>query len=311
MNDLVKADQKYGLSTQGMSPGLAIMFNDALYERCKDIARNMSEARGFTPPHLLGKPHACFNVVQQSITWRLNPPAVAMSTYETPGGRIGYEGKLVQAILENSGHLEGPVRFEHIGDWSKIQGKWKEATSAKGNKYAVPGWDAKDEEGLGVKVIAKIRNEREPREFVMWLRECYPRNSTLWSLRPSQQICYTAVRAFGNVAAPGILLGVPFDSDMGGEMIDVTPSRPMREEFYAAEGKAGEAQEGDLPSPSPAPPAESSDETEEPGHYEAMQLGIKARRENKPRKCPVEIPVDYEPTWLAGWDEADAEMQAK
>lgn len=77
----------------------------------------------------------------------------------------------------------------------------------------------------------------------------------------------------------------------------------------AAEGKAGEAQEGDLPSPSPAPPAESSEE-EEPGHYEAMQLGYKARQENKPRKCPPEMQA-FEEAWCSGWDECDAEMRSK
>ena len=104
-----KADGHYGIPTDGMAPGLAIMFNDRLYARCRDMALDMSKAEGFTPAHLLGKPYACFAVLTRAITWKLDPLAVAQSTYQTPGGKIGYEGKLVQAILENSGKFEGPM----------------------------------------------------------------------------------------------------------------------------------------------------------------------------------------------------------
>ena len=126
MNAIVQApaESSFGISTAGMAPGLAIMFNDALYERCKQIAGVMSRAAGFTPEHLIGKTEACFAVVTRAITWKLDPLAVGQSTYSTPGGKIGYEGKLVQAILENSGHLEGGVKFEHFGDWARIRGKW-------------------------------------------------------------------------------------------------------------------------------------------------------------------------------------------
>lgn len=233
MTDLVKADSSYGLPVSGMAPGLAIMFNDALYERCKQIAHVMSKANGFTPRHLLGQGEACFAVVTRSITWKLDPLAVAQSTYQTPNGAVGYEGKLIQAILENSGHLVGPVTFEHFGDWSKIQGRWKKGKSAKGYEIPVQGWTDEDENGLGVTVRAQVRGEERQREFSMLLRECYPRNSTLWVLRPSQQICYTAARAFGNIAAPGLLMGVPFSGDEDeATMIDMTPSsRPSRADF--------------------------------------------------------------------------------
>jgi hypothetical protein len=117
-----------------MAPGLAIMFDDRLYHRCRDMAMDMAKAEGFTPPHLLGKPYACFAVLTRAITWKLDPLAVAGATYQTPGGRIGYEGKLVQAILENSGKFEGPITYEHIGDWSKIRGRWKKVKSDKGRE---------------------------------------------------------------------------------------------------------------------------------------------------------------------------------
>lgn len=242
MEVAIKADNSYGLPVDGMAPGLAIMFNEALYTRCKEIARIMSSAVGFTPRHLINAPEACFAVVTRAITWKLDPLAVAQSTYQTPNGAVGYEGKLVQAILMNSGKIEGPITFEHIGEWARITGKWVKGKSAKGYEIPVQGWKDQDEEGLGVIVRAQIKGEERPREHTVWMRECYPRNSTLWPLRPSQQICYTAVRAFANVAAPELLMGVPFDGENDGTMIDVTPmaERPTRAQPKREEPKSEE-----------------------------------------------------------------------
>lgn len=315
MNALVQPDKTYGLPTTGMAPGLAIMFNDALYDRCKQIAAVMSRANGFTPRHLLGQTEACFAVVTRSITWKLDPLAVAQSTYQTPNGAVGYEGKLVQAILENSGHLEGPVTFEHIGDWSKVQGKWKKGKSAKGYEIPMQGWEDKDEEGLGVIVRAKVRGEREPREFTMWLRECFPRNSTLWPIRPSQQICYTAVRAFANIAAPGLFMGVPFSSDMeDGTMIDVSP-RPERRDFTESATRDAEQSKAEPTAATvgSASTAEAVDhetgEITEVGVPEAMELGREARCENRPRRPTDGLTEAEAEAWKAGWDEIDEEMQ--
>jgi hypothetical protein len=153
-------DSKYGLPTSfGMAPGLAVLFNDALYNRCIDVAQVMANARGITPPHLIGKTHSCFAVVTNAITWRLNPFHVGQCTYETPGGKVGYEGKLVQAILENSGSIVGGIEFEHYGPWEKIEGRFKEAVSGKGNKFFQADWKQEDERGVGVIVRAKVKGE--------------------------------------------------------------------------------------------------------------------------------------------------------
>jgi hypothetical protein len=217
-----------------MAPGLAIMLDDKLYKRFRELAYDMSEAAGFTPEHLLGKPYACFAVVTRAITWKLDPMAVAGSTYMTPGGKIGYEGKLIHAIIENSGRIEGTITYEYFGDWDKVRGKHVMGKSAKGHPIPVQGWKPEDEEGLGIFIRAQVKKEAEPRELRFLLKSCYPRNSTLWATRPDQQICYTGARAFGNLCVPTLIMGVPFDTDEGavGTMIDVSP-RPKRGDFVS------------------------------------------------------------------------------
>lgn len=328
----IKADDDYGLASIGaMSPALAILFNDKLYQRCKEIATLMSKAEGFTPGHLIGKGEACFSVVQMSIAWRMNPQAVALSTYSTPGGKIGYEGKLVQAILENSGYFVGPITYELYGEWDRVRGKFEYKKNDKGKTYPVPKWTVADEEGLGVKVRGQVRGEATMREADLLLSECYPRNSTLWALRPSQQIKYAAARIFGNVAAPGILLGVPFDNDFdsGERMRDVTPARsamidPNAEDLDDRDMMPATAEEPAKASSEPAKASSSIDpETGElieeqeplPGEVDqpefsaadAYAAGAKAFSDGSARSAPAAYTEAHKGAWLEGYDEAQRE----
>ncbi|HZT90355.1 MAG TPA: recombinase RecT [Stellaceae bacterium] len=250
------------LPTGTMSPAIAIMLDEKLFERAKQIATYLSRAEGFTPPHLIGKVESCFAVVTRSLTWKLDPYAVAQSTYQTPGGKVGYEGKLCQAILENSGKLDGPVKYEFYGDWSKVQGKFKIQTSQKGTKYPAPSWHEADEIGLGVIVRAQVHGEAEPRELRFDLVQAFPRNSTLWATDPKTQLCYAAVRRFGSVAAPGLFMGVPFDRedfDPALHAKDVTPPRPQRSDFVQRPAER-HGVVGEINASRPAAPLSEADE---------------------------------------------------
>jgi hypothetical protein len=232
------------------SPALRIMLDEVLFEKAKAMAHYMAGAKGFIPKHLEGNTHACFAVVVRAITWKMDPYAVAAGTYQTPGGQVGYEGKLIQAVVENSGKLDpayGGLRPEYFGDWSKVQARFTMKTSAKGNQYPAPGWTPADEEGLGVIVTGKIKGEAEPRELRFLLKQAFPRNSTLWATDPETQLWYTAVRRFANVRMPGLLLGLPDEGGPEyGQMIDVTPQpaepRPTR---ASVRSKAAERQKPD------------------------------------------------------------------
>lgn len=276
-------------SLMKMSPGLALFFNDAVYARCKAIAGHMSKAEGMTPRHLLGKPEACFAVISRSITWNLDPQAVAMATYQTPGGSIGYYGTLIQAILEASGAFEGGIIFKHEGDWKKVQAKFKIVTGQKGGSYPVPTWGPEEAEGLSVIVSGKMKGEVEPRTLRFELNEAFPLNSPLWATAPNRQICYTAVRAFGNICTPALIMGVPFDVNPTGfydgtPMQDITPERgpstPARPnnafarqepeapkptgEAETGQGQAQEAQDGDPGDGATAALSEATDTQDKP-----------------------------------------------
>jgi RecT family protein len=312
----IKPDADYGLPAVRMAPGLALLFNDKLYERCKQVATIMSGAKGFTPPHLIGSSEACFGVVQMALTWGLTPQLVAASTYATPGGKIGYEGKLVQGILENSGWVEGSIQYQMVGDWNKVRGKFKKMTSQKGGEYHVPDWKEEDEEGLGVIVRAKVRGEEQPREMEpLMLRSCWPRLSTQWALQPELQIKYRACRQFANTVAPGIFMGVPFDAaEELSTMRDITPARPVRDEFEAPKQAASLID----PKQAPTHNEETGEITGEDPRPEVSVADAfeRGRQDRDAKKALRAVPPEWrepgeEPfaeAWQAGWRARDAEI---
>lgn len=311
MADTIHADPDFhqvtGLpATIKMAPGLALFFNEQLYARCAKLATVMAKAEGTTPKHLLGKTEACFAVISRSITWNLDPFAVACSTYQTPGGSLGYEGKLIQAILENSGRFAGPILFEHVGDWSKVRRKFKLQSGQNGKgQYPVPTWGEKEAEGLSVIVRGQMKTEAEPRMLEFFLDEAFPLNSPLWATAPSRQICYTAVRAFANLAAPGVLLGVPFDVDptgFYGEPMDINerPAKtPAKDNPFVRKPDAAEVQpesttqvkNDDMPLPEHLKRA-APEPQGEPAAAEAAQSGEAQAAEGEPAQAQAEQTVE-------------------
>ena len=237
------------ITMRNMPISLRIIFDDRLRGRIEAAAKEMAEAKGFTPPHLLDKPAACKVVIIRSIGWGLEPYQVAMSTYEVEG-RVGYEGKLVRAIAEHSGLFRGAIRHEYYGDWSKLprpsfkiveeeverKSKFEQGgTYKKKITKAVPAWEywGAIEQGLGVTISATMASTGEVESIDFDLVDAYPRNATTWPTRPKLQLLNPAIRAFVNHCQSSVLMGVRFQDDApdyAAEAVDITPAdqQPQR-----------------------------------------------------------------------------------
>ncbi len=217
--DIARIEPIGNLATEfgaGLPPSLQILLNEGVYNRIKQLAQLMSNAKGITPDHLIGKGEACFAVINIALDAKLNPHFVARHMYQTPGGQLGYDGALVHAMLANSGQFIGQPNFDYSGDWSKLIGKFVIKEGQRGGKFPVPTWTDKDAIGLGIIVRWQVRGEAKPR---IWpgekepfqLVQCFPLNSPLWATDPKTQIAYLAIRRFANQAAPGILGAAAYD----------------------------------------------------------------------------------------------------
>jgi hypothetical protein len=215
---------------------LRIWFDPRIMRTIERLAQAMARSDVAVPVHLRNKPFACASVIRSSMLWRLNPDGVAASTFETPGGTLGFMGRLCNAIIQASGHLkDGQVpRFEHVGDWKKVTRKFRLVESTKKfdehgrpQKYPERLWNERDAEDLGIYVHIPLKDRDQTLRFPdgdpFWLNQAFPLFSTLWATDPRTQICYLVIRRAVNVALPGLMLGVPFDDDAyGQDMRDIT-----------------------------------------------------------------------------------------
>lgn len=192
----------------------ASMILGPAWDRIQAFGKMMARGGITVPRHLHGNEADCAAVTMQALTWGMNPFAVAQKTHVTQGGALGYESQLVNAVIQNSGELEGDPQYEHFGDWTKVLGKVEERKSDKGGKYYVATYTKADEAGLGVIVRATLRGESKPRELELLMSQAYPRFSTQWATDPKQQICYLALRKFVRLHKPGVLLGVYTDDEL-------------------------------------------------------------------------------------------------
>ncbi|MBJ9273748.1 recombinase RecT [Citrobacter freundii] len=186
---------------------ISILTNGELFERLRTLSVVMANSGAFVPDHFRGKPDACMAVVMQAARWGMDPFAVAQKTHIVSGS-LGYEAQLINAVITKMSPTKDRLHYDWFGPWEKIIGRFVERTNGQGKKYIAPGWDLKDEAGVGVRVWATMKGEEEPRELVIMLSQAQVRNSTLWASDPRQQLAYLAVKRWARLYCPDVILGV-------------------------------------------------------------------------------------------------------
>ncbi|HGH3375053.1 TPA: RecT family recombinase [Kluyvera cryocrescens] len=190
-----------------MIDNISILTNGELFDRLRTLSTVMANSGAFVPDHFRGKPDACMAVVMQAARWGMDPFAVAQKTHIVSGA-LGYEAQLVNAVITKMSPTKDRLHYDWFGSWENIIGRFVERTSGQGKKYIAPGWDLKDEAGVGIRVWATMKGEDEPRELVLMLSQAQVRNSTLWASDPRQQLAYLAVKRWARLYCPDVILGV-------------------------------------------------------------------------------------------------------
>lgn len=85
----------------------------------------------------------CFLVTNQAIRWRMDPFAVAQHVYVTKG-RLGYEGKLIAAVINSRPAIEKRLSYEYSGEGESrkviVSGKLKNETEVRTIEGTVAAW---------------------------------------------------------------------------------------------------------------------------------------------------------------------------
>ncbi|WP_017445769.1 RecT family recombinase [Gayadomonas joobiniege] len=250
----------------------SLLFNPNMMQALDNVARLMASGKSTVPDHLKNNPADCFALVMQAAQWKMNPFAVAQKT-ATIGGKLVYEGQLVNAVIASNAPVKERLRFEHFGDWNKVLNKHVLKKGQSGKEYAAIGWDPRDEQGLGVTVSAHIIGEDEPRVEHVYLAQCHPRFSTYWATNPKVQITYTAARIWARMHCPDVLLGVYTPDEMEETARpyerDVTPQSTGNSAkdltgFLAGQGKVNNQSEAEAGTNNHEFSAPESTESEQP-----------------------------------------------
>lgn len=167
----------------------AAIFSPEGMDRLVRFATLMADSKATVPSHLAGKPADCLAVTMQAAQWGMNPYAVAQATHLV-NGTLGYEAKLVNAVVSSSSLLANRLNYRWDGDWSKVNGKTDKSPN------------------LTVTVWATLKGESEPRELTISMAQAGVRNSPLWEHDPRQQLAYLCVKRWARLHAPDVLLGV-------------------------------------------------------------------------------------------------------
>lgn len=179
MNAVAKMEQPQHLQ---VSNALSFQSMDQIMR----LAEMMSKA-SLVPAHLQQKPADCLLVCEQAARWGMSPFAVAQAT-SVIQGKLMYEGKLVSAVLNSSGALNGRISFDVAKD------------------------------GSSCTASAVLRGESQPKTVTVKIAEVKTANP-MWTKQPEQQLCYSAARVWARRHCPEVMLGVYTP-----EEFDVTPA---------------------------------------------------------------------------------------
>lgn len=211
-----------------------LLMNPESFKTVQTIAEQL--VKSSVGKNIKGNVGDAFAVTLDALSKGLNPFQVAGEAHISQSGIVSYSAKVVNAVIISKAPIKKRPEFVYIGDWTKILGKVEERKSDSGGKYYVATWKPADEVGLGVQCVVALRNEDSPRVLELMMSQCWPRFSTQWATDPKQQICYAAVRKWGRLYSPDVMLGMyssdelPGDDrhapkDMGAaEVVDEVPS---------------------------------------------------------------------------------------
>jgi hypothetical protein len=168
-----------------------LYFNPDTFKQLLAVGNLMAKS-SLVPKHLAGHPEDCFLIAAQAFRWRLDPFAVAQHTFVV-SGKLGYEGKLIAAIINS--RIGSPLDYiyEGTGDGRKV--------TVTG---CLPGSDTK-RSVTGTVGDWKTANEN-------------------WKKDPDQMLGYRGARTWARRYAPEVALGLVAEDEIPPTpMVDVTP----------------------------------------------------------------------------------------
>jgi len=181
--------QKNAIARPVVQDATVAVMDSARFEQLQRIAMTLA-AGTLTPRHLIvpGDREAtianCFRVANQAIRWGYDPFAVADESYVVHG-RLGYQGKLVAAVVNTRARLLGRLSYSFTGEGPKMT----------------------------VTVSGQFEGEAKPRTVSLSVAQAKTENQ-MWSVDPEQKLVYSGTIRWARRHCPEVVMGVLTDDDL-------------------------------------------------------------------------------------------------
>jgi hypothetical protein len=163
---------------------VSLYMSAPVFDQLQRVANLMAHSM-LVPEHLRGKVADCFLVCSQAIRWGMDPFAAAQHIYIVHG-KVGWEGKIVAAIINSKLPKGGKLRYEYSGPE-----------------------DMPDRE---VVVYGTLPGEKEPRTVKGTIKKWATKNEQWTS--GDQMLAYRGAREWARRHMPEAVLGVYSDDEV-------------------------------------------------------------------------------------------------
>lgn len=176
----------------------------------------------------------CFLVVNQAMSWKMNPFAVAQHTYVNEG-KLGFEGKLIAAAINSNPAVVKRLNYVYSGEGMKRK----------------------------VVVSAQLSSDEEPRTVEgtveQWLTKTKAGQvNAMWVKQPDQQLCYRGAREWARRWFPEVIVGVFGDDELDFERGDTITTLKHGPSGLKSHLGAGEKKVDDVVDAEVVPPADEA-----------------------------------------------------
>lgn len=183
------------------------IYDEGKFEFMMRLADTLAQSQ-IIPDHYRNKPSDCFIALYRAKRLNMDPFGYMENSYVVHG-RLGHQGKIVLALLNQSGRFQHEVRFSYSGAPASMERKCRAWTKFKGSD---------DEIGIEMS-LQDARNAG-------W----YDKNDSLWKKIPDRMLMWRTAKWLGDQYAPDLLLGIKTTDELqDSEDIPGGNSKPLFE----------------------------------------------------------------------------------
>lgn len=175
----------------------ALYMDTGHFEQMQRVAQMLARS-SLVPAHLRYEPNDepaikerrisdCFLITAQAFRWRMDCFAVAQTTFVTPQGKVGYEGKLVAALINTSGRTMGNLKPVYSGPVNTPQ--------------------------RAVQIVGRLKGEDEDRTIEGTV-EGWKTSNEKWKSMPDQMLFYRGAREWARRHMPEMMLGIYAEDEL-------------------------------------------------------------------------------------------------